>query len=307
MMLFLNMGVNIFNSKKKKQQDAVDKRLKELGISPPQVNIERPSRNASSKFKNKYRKYKTPIKVSLIIICFLGLVTFVIYLLNITSITTITDISVVEYSGGDFTNIEPDRLESALSKKYNKAPFFETKSTELKSEITTLSPYIENAYVEKLFPSSIKISIVERIPIATLKNKTSCYTFDRDRVVVELNEELDGKGCQTRSDELNTLYIEADTFLAKSTLNSKIPFYDIENILLTREILAEFGYGLDKVILEQDDYIFKIDDKSSVIESRQEALELQNKRLIIVLKEVEGKALRFKKLDVRYERPVIKQ
>lgn len=301
------MGVNIFNSKKKKQESAVDKRLKELGIKPPEVNIAQPPQNSRSKFKNKYRKYKTSIKTVLIVIVSLILVIFAIDLLNNTGITVISDISVVEYSGGDFINIDPDQLELLLNKRYDGAPFFETKSSDVNSSIVELSPYIKDVYVEKLFPSNIKILVVERIPIATLKSETSCYTFDSDRIVVDFSTKLNSKECRKRSNELNTLYIDAPSFLTNTTLSSQISFYDLENILITNKILAEFGYGLDKVILEQDNYIFKIDNNSRVIESRQEGLELQNKRLIIILKEVENQALKFDALDVRYERPVVRQ
>lgn len=322
------MKSNIFRNRQKQQDEAVEKRLRELGLQPTEVTLKGPKQSkARNSLKNRWRKYNKNIKAVVLFLISIFVIIIFAYVLNKTGITKIKDISIVEYSGAEFTNIDPNDLELQLQKTYLGDGYFETRASDVEETAMDLSAYIKDIYVEKLFPSTLKISIIERSPVITLKNTSGCYVFDQERYVTEVlesstvntptmdtstvntiegGEDISDTVCKANSQSLSTIYIRAMDFISNPALRSEIPFYDLENIIITKDILSEYGYLIEDITLEDDVYIFNLEDGSKVLLSRLEDIKIQDKRLIIVLNEVTSQAISFTEVDVRYERPIIK-
>lgn len=244
-------------------------------------------------FVNSNLKYFLPI------ILLVG----VLFVLQLTGVTQVSQISVVSNDKSDLQFVNAKNLENELNKKYTGKNFYTLSMLELEKEVKAQSPYIKEAYIRKIFPSFIKVSIVERDPAFVIGNSGNCLLLDSERYSLEINES-DWEACASSYLDDNLIKIESLDPLADFELGERAQFYDGENIEMVKKILIQNGYLLNKVKLQDGVYNFELVGDKVLKISAKEEWEVQQKRLIIVLAELQAQGVQFTALDVRYNRPV---
>lgn len=125
-------------------------------------------------------------------------------------------------------------------------------------EILTLNPYIEKANVKILFPDTIKINIIERIPIVFVSLDNKGYLLDKYAVIIEkinmpygkfdfLRIELKGR---------NTINYLVGDKLTIPIVNELIDFlveFEKENLIINKIDYIKLNYAESNVYLKFKD------------------------------------------------------
>lgn len=81
--------------------------------------------------------------------------------------------------------IDEENIKQKLNEYKNKE-YFQTTTTSIVNNIKQENVYLKDIFVEKIFPDTINVFIVERFPKIVLINLTGAYLIDQENVVVDL-------------------------------------------------------------------------------------------------------------------------
>lgn len=233
-------------------------------------------------------------------------------LLGITYLTrsklvVIKEVYVTDYNLTEIEHIDAAKLEADLLELYLESNYFLLSPIEVREKVISSSPFIEHAYVTKLFPEGLKVEIVERKASIQVEHPRYCALLDREGYVLELwesDEQTEGS-CINLSEVYSLPKVVTSTLKAEFILDTKSTYHDVGSVLVSKRILKEHGYEVSDILLDQDVYVMTLDGGQEILLSSLGDPEAQQKRLIVILREINTQKLTFQTLDVRYERPVI--
>jgi len=279
---------------------------KHKGIDEISISKDKGLTQIKSRFRDKrasLRKFKSKYKNFLIILIIFLFSFLALWLLDKLGVTKVNNIIVVEISGNEFNYIDANELKNKLEIKFSDTSYYKLEEEELKNFIISYTPYSKSISIEKLFPSSIKISIKEKIPILTIKSGDNCGVIDDIGACLEILS--DNNNCASLAQFTSTSILEANELQLTFERNKQISFYDTEMILMTTKMLEQNGYTVESYEYLDETYIFYIESNKQIIFTSLEGFELQQKRMLVSLSEIGNRKLDFKVLDVRYDRPII--
>jgi cell division septal protein FtsQ len=286
--------------------DNSKKELNYVGDNSKVHAIDRVSKSAVKRRQRRVSKLRIkPIYRKLSIIILIGVCIFaLLWGLNSLGVTKIKHITVVESSGGTFTYIDYMELEESLNQNLTGISYYKLKDVEVNSLVDSFTSYAKEVSVEKLFPSTVRVSIEERVPVLTIVSGDSCGVIDESRTCLEVL--IDDQVCEDIAENTNTKLLVADDLQLTFELNKKVSFYDSAMLLITADMLEQNGYLVDNYLYEDNTYTFYTEADQRIIFTQLEGYEMQQKRLLVSLSEINSSKIEFTSLDLRYERPVIK-
>jgi len=253
--------------------------------------------------KTGLRKFNAKYRSILISFLFITLILACAFALDKVGITEISDFIVVERSGGEFSYIDSELLEYYLESKFNGISYYKLDEEKVKNSITSYTPYVKDITISKLFPSSVKILIIEKKPILTVRSGSRCGVIDDAGLC--LNKISEDFTCEDLAKLTSTKILQADSLQLSFAINKPISFYDTDLILMTTQMIEQSGYSIESYTYTDETYSFNIESGQQIIFTSLESFELQQKRMLISLSEIDSRKMDFKILDVRYDRPVI--
>ncbi len=180
--------------------------------------------------------------------------------------------------------------------------FFLTDLASLRTQVIKEHAFIENIYTEKVFPNKVVVHVREKEPEFVVNNEQGCFLIDKVGFV------LLEDGCS----DLKTNYSAKEIFgddlnNIDFVVNTQSNFYNAEKIFEVINVLNHYGYTVKEVNIENQVLKFELYDDRSFIFSFASDLQKQLKRFIVVKKKIDYDNMDFESIDMRFQRPVLKQ
>jgi hypothetical protein len=253
--------------------------------------------NLIFKIRNFFSKKIVRLVSTLIIIAVILYITLVsdVFIIKSVEITNSTGSSTFSFANSNNIKKSANLL---IGQNY-----FTTNITQTVNEIISKDTFLVKGYSEKVLPNKIKINFYERTPyILYLVNDTYCVLID-DKSFVILNEK-DLEKCKTypKKYSVKLVQIQNSKNEYKAGLNSNS--YITENLKDLLPALKEFGIEITSIIIKDNSVEITSSDGKTYYFSFENGFENQLLRFKITMNEIIYKKIDYKKIDLRYDRPV---
>lgn len=212
------------------------------------------------------------------------------------------------YNGNEIETKVYTIIETYIKENIIGKNFFKIYSNTTENEILKSISYVKSVKIEKSIPNKIIlfIDIYKPKSVAYVKSN-KCYLLSSEGIVLE---ELCTEGdttCCTEYSSTNNLYFfsskDVDIAEIQDEKKKLLIMDDIEKIVT---IIETFGYSIKNITLE--DNLVEITDTENHISkfSTSYDIDTQLQRYYAVMGKIKSDSISFISLDVRFERPVMK-
>jgi cell division septal protein FtsQ len=226
---------------------------------------------------------------------YLFIIGLLVYVLFYSPLFVIREIEINNLS---YTNKEAVLADFDVLKNRN---FFLTDISELREKVIKKYPFVENVFTEKIFPSSVNVEVTEKEPFVLVTNDDGFYMLDREGFVLVEGEyeylRLNYESIDIVGSDLNNIEFHE---------NSPSNFYNVVKIHDVVNVLNHYNYGVKKLNVENQRLDVELQSDSVFVFSLLDDIDVQLKRLIVVLQKIRSENMDFETIDLRYERPVLK-
>lgn len=217
----------------------------------------------------------------------------------------IHDIDGMELEGKPFTLVN-----EYLEKNIEGKNFFSVYSKDLEQDITKKISYVKSARVGKIAPNKLEISLeIERAKVLFLDKENKCNILSDNGIVLEqlCTETEDVPLCCTNYASDGRYYIfKSEEAEISDVKNGKEQLLVMNNIVNIVKIVESFGYKV-KEINQNENVLHIIDvDGRNHFFTLADDIETQLARYSVVMGKVKGDEMPFNSIDVRFEKPVLK-
>jgi len=227
-------------------------------------------------------------------------VLFLLLLLYLSILFGLWNIRNIEFNEKELKYISEEELESYVY-EFLEENIFLLRPSVIEEKILKSNGYVEEVYVKKILPGKLDITIKEYTPIYLGYSSETCMLFaDSGEKVLEVCKEC-SEECSTDSWDTALVYITSESALESG---ERLIFF--EEIHMIQKVLSTFKYDLVNISINNG--IAKITDihgHEFVFDLSYE-LDIQLSRMYLVGQKVDRDMIKFKSLDLRFERPVMK-
>ncbi len=178
--------------------------------------------------------------------------------------------------------------------------FFLTDLSVLRTDVIKKYAFVERVYTEKVFPDRVLINIREKEPYFLANNSQGCFLLDKEGFVL-----LQGDCNILKSNHSVKELFGTDLDNIDFKVNTQSNFYNAKYIYEIVNILDYYGHNVKTVEVEEHMANFELHDSKTFIFSLLDDIEIQLKRLVVIVKKLEADEMVFKSIDLRYQRPVL--
>jgi len=239
---------------------------------------------------------------------FVTIIILLIVITNLVGVWNIKKYEIYDVSGSEI----PLNIVNDISKYIDENSvgdnFFLLSPSELNTQLVSNISYIKSANVQKSLPNKLEIFVETYKPeLLSVLNEDQCYVLSNEGIMLERVCEGETKDCCMKYIETNKLYLLTSSSVDISKLeNGKEKLLVMDSISKVTKITYSLGYAIEGVTLSGDILELRLTDKRILRFSMGEDLDVQLERLVIVAGKIKSDKIKFKSLDVRFERPVIK-
>lgn len=172
--------------------------------------------------------------------------------------------------------------------------------TETVSELAARNPQITNIAMEKRFPDTIVISYRKSIPVAVLESSKRYFLLSDGGRVLSIHESL--------PTGLPKVTYYQDFYQDQVTVGDTIETKDIQLSLRMVDLLEALGFVVKEVDIESF-YMIRLvlSDTREIYISTEKQFDKQEYQVRTILKKFKVDGTAFRSLDVRFDKPLIKQ
>ncbi len=239
---------------------------------------------------------------------FVTIVVLLIVITNLVGIWNIKKYEIYDISGTEVpTNIVND-ISKYIEQNSVGENFFLLSPGELNSQLVSNISYIKSANVKKSLPNKLEIFVeIYKPELLSVLNGDQCFVLSSEGIMLERVCEGETNDCCMNYIETNKQYLLTSSSVDISKLESgKEKLLVMESISKVTKVTESLGYTIESVTLSGDILELKVTDGKILRFSMGEDLDTQLERLVIVAGKIKSDKIKFKSLDVRFERPVIK-
>lgn len=235
-----------------------------------------------------------------------------ILLFLLTIIFNLWDIkkyNIQNISGEDIDQKVLVDIEGYLEKNVTGRNYFILSPKDLKKDLYANIPYIKSLRMEKVIPNKLDIylDLFEPKYIANLKSD-NCYLISTEGYVLEnLCNEAEEGCCLSSSLEGNYIYLEFTQIDISELDDGKKKLLLIDDVQSVMEIMNSFSFEIDRVVLQDEVLDFYDKDGKLFRFTISENLYVQIARFVVVINKIGDNGLNLGSLDLRFERPVVKE
>jgi len=241
-----------------------------------------------------------------------NLIVFSVVILLIVSLLlgvwNISKYEVYDKSGGEIDSKVSKMIEKYVSENIIGKNFFKVNSTSLSELMPKNISYVESVRIEKVVPNKIIIFTEIYTPklVAVLKSSKCSLLSEKGYLLEELCKDSD-ENCCTEYAQKNSLYIFSSKDVDVANLgNGKSRLLVMEDVYKIVKAIQTYSYDIKTVKQEENMLnIVTTNDKKFVF-SFSDDIDIQLQRLVVVMNKIVEGGLKFKSLDLRFERPVMK-
>jgi cell division septal protein FtsQ len=181
--------------------------------------------------------------------------------------------------------------------------FFLSDVPAARSRIVSNYVFVEEIHTEKVFPNTIVVKITERQPLLLANNAiTGCYLIDGNGYVLS-PQDSSCSNLRENYDAIEIIGSDIDSF--EFLHGTKTQFYPAVKVNEIANVLQYYGYMVKSMQLNNQALEVKLVDDSSLFFSLTEDLDVQLKRLIILIQQIRENSMDFEIIDLRFQRPVL--
>lgn len=228
------------------------------------------------------------------------LIILLLFLL-LTFVAGVWNVRRVEYVEENLLYSERGMLEETFSSFVGKNIFFIDVS-DIERDIVEKNSFVKSVVVEKVIPDRIRLTLDEYNPQYSFVFDNKCNLYSQEGIkIYEICEDCNSD-CNSLSDQWKTIYIESNNLL-----DSDGVFMYSEEVGNITKVLGEFGYTIDEIGMDKGIATLYTSNRESFVFDLNEGLDIQLARMYLVGKKIDEDSIEFKKLDLRFERPVLKR
>lgn len=236
-----------------------------------------PANSLSQRF---YRKYNKPLKLIFLVFLFLGSILFLDNFLRVKVISI----------DGTTSNLYG-------TEELKKSNILFIQEIKVQKTLKDQNPFIDEITVKKQYPSLLLIIVKESKPFAYVKGNVKYLLISED-----------GRVLQKIIEKPNYIpYIQYYQVINEDIFNTgdKIQFKDLNTTLFFIKSLQDFGLNIESVdIVGFDMVVCKVKDKEFIFSAEKEK-EQQIYEAGEIIKKFRIEGREYKKIDVRFEKPIV--
>ena len=220
---------------------------------------------------------------------------FFLFLFSFLCIYHFFQVKVIEIEGEfsliDFKSVLANRLK-------NKNLLFLSEKEEEK-KIKNNYPYVEEVFIKKSFPDKIFVQIKFYSPMAVIKNSQGFFILSSDgRILQTVREKRVLLPTINYYQLINSLVYKTGDWL---------DFYDLKVSLKLIKKMEDLNLKINTVDIENQDMIlFNLNDNQEIVFTSKKEVEKQFFPIPIILRQLKVEGRKFKRIDVRFDKPIIK-
>jgi len=239
---------------------------------------------------------------------FVTIVILLIIVTNLVGIWNIKKYEIFDVSGSEIPSNIVNDIAKYIEENSKGENFFLLSPSKLNAELISNISYIKSANVQKSLPNKLEIFVETYKPeLLSVLNGDQCYVLSNEGIMLERVCEGEANDCCMNYIETNKLYLLTSSSVDISKLESgKEKLLVMDSISKVAKITQSLGYAIEEVTLSGDILEIKVADNRVLRFSMGEDLDVQLERLVIVAGKIKSDKIKLKSLDVRFERPVIK-
>ena len=280
----------------------------------PEESVQKPK----SFLKEKIMRLRLVVFIKKNIIFFSFLLIFSLTL--IFGIWNITRYEIVDIDGGDIESSVVLEIENYFEESIFSSNYFLFSPREYRQKIYSEIALIKRVRIEKVVPNKIVMFVQIHEPKYIVEISTNeCFILSPEGFVLEeISKEgsvVDEEGNKEIIDDLCINYAVENSLIYFSSLDMEISTRDdgkrklllMEDKNRVVEVVEAFGYEVVNITLDSD--VLRIIDSEDKIFtfSMSDDIFTQLKRYIIVIGKIRNDLLEFTSLDLRFERPVMRE
>ncbi len=180
--------------------------------------------------------------------------------------------------------------------------FFLTDLSDLRAEVIKKYAFIENIYTEKVFPNRVLVHVREKEPFFVVNTDKGCFLLDKTGFVLS---EAECSFLKSTYSVKEVLGIDLNNI--DFVPNTRSNFYNAEQVYEIISVLDYYGYNVKMLEIENQVVKLELHDGRFFVFSFTDDIEKQLKRFIIVKKKIDYENMSFESVDMRYQRPVLRE
>ncbi|HRI05822.1 MAG TPA: FtsQ-type POTRA domain-containing protein [Candidatus Dojkabacteria bacterium] len=235
---------------------------------------------------------------------FAVLLILLLVFLNNYGVFNISKVHVKGIRSDNLTYISNDEI-SGIKKNILGKSYFDITYESISKQMSKI-PYVQSFAIDKKFPYTVIIEIVERKPAYYITSgNNECALLDSSAYT--LNAGSNKEECETlykssKVDALTVTSTQYQTFNAgeQSSYLFVLNFNDI------RKVFDEYSYGIEKIKVKDGVCEVFVNENQSFVFSFNQELKTQLARFVVVSDQIKSKNIEYSLVDLRYERPVIR-
>ncbi len=221
------------------------------------------------------------------------------FILLLTFLFGLWNVRTFNYSKSNLTNISEQDLNTYLH-EYLDENIFVLSLSKVEEKLYESNGYVKDVFIKKVLPSKLDIYIEELVPKYLGYSSDKCLLFaDNGELISEVCEKCE-KECKDNKG-VEMLYLTSDSYIES---RESLLYYD--EISSIQKVLSIFEYIVDTVeisngiatISDTNGHIFVFDITYD--------LDIQLSRVYIVCQKIDEDMIEFKRLDLRFDRPVMR-
>ena len=231
-----------------------------------------------------------------------------LFLSMLMGLWNIKNYEVYDSQGSEIEEKISVMITSYIEKNVLGLNFFKFDSTKLARDMANEIPYVNSVRVEKVVPNRLVFFVKLFSPkmIAELKGGNCFLLSDRGYVLEELCKADESSCCKNKSEELSLAYFLSSDVDISELDNSKKKLLVMEDIYKVVKSLEMYNYVLKNISFRENILKVGTEEGKLFVFTFSSDLDVQLERLVVVMGKIRGDDLDFKSLDLRFERPVMK-
>lgn len=265
-------------------------------------------KNSKSWFKERLSRFRPVVFLKKNLPFFIFLI-----LLSLSFVIGLWDIKRYEVFNNNGEEIESkveDLIVENLNKHVTGKNFFSVYSQDVEKDLERSISYVKSARVMKIAPNKLEVFVDTYQPRSIiLDSNGECKLLSKTGVVLErLCEDAEEiSTCCTEHTSDGKYYVlksdEAETVKLSGGKEQLLVMQVISNIV---KVVESFGSNVKEILLEEKVlHITDIDGKTHIF-TLSDSIDSQLARYFVVMGKVKGDSMEFSSIDVRFERPVVK-
>lgn len=217
----------------------------------------------------------------------------------LSTILGVWNVQSIEYEKDSLINVDNIKLDESLNIFLGKNIFLVDVHS-IEDEVELKNTFVKRVEVDKVIPNKLKVTIEEYVPRYGFIFSNKCNLYAQEGVKIhEVCEDCVNE-CKVLSQEWKSIYIQSD-----DSLDSNGVFMYSEEIGNIINVLLEFGYVISEIEIEDGVTTLKTGEKQFVFDVNED-LDTQLARMYLVGKKINSDSIEFETLDLRFDRPVLK-